>query len=115
FFRGGELITNVLRDNLDPPLRDTVGAAVVPPTTIPFRFSGNVAANSERGLEVWHTNLIASHSLQSTVENCLFWQMRSAGIAITYGVNTMVRDSTLLGSDWTGCAEDSCEGSVGIK
>ena len=114
FFRGGGLIANFLQDNLDPPLRAMVTVKEVPPTTIPFRFSRNTAANSNTGLEVWHTNLIATHNIQSIVEDCVFWHMRSAGIAITYGMNTVVRNSTLLGSDPIGCADASCEGSVGI-
>ena len=65
---------------------------------IPFRFSHNVAGYSERGLEIWHTNIIAEHEFQSIVEDSIFWSMRSAGIAITYGVNTVIRNSR---SDWT--------------
>jgi hypothetical protein len=48
------------------------------------------------------------------VEDCTFWNVRSAGIAMTYGVNTVVRHSTLLGSDPVGCAAPSCEGGIGI-
>jgi G8 domain len=114
FFRGTDRIANFLRDNLDSPLRDMVTETQIPPTTIPFRFSVNVAAHSGRGLEVWHTNSVSNHDLQSIVEDCVFWKMRSAGIAITYGVNTVVRNSILLGSDPVGCSEFACEGSVGI-
>ncbi len=114
FFRGTNRIANFLRDNLDSPLKDLVTEQQIPPTTIPFRFSGNIAANSGRGLEIWHTNSISEHNLQSVVEDCVFWGVRSAGIAITYGMNTIVRNSILLGSDPIGCHTPSCEGSIGI-
>ena len=114
FFRGEHRIANFLQDNLDSPLRDTVKEQHIPPTTIPFRFPRNIAANSWRGLEIWHTNSIAAHNVQSLVEDCSFWDMRSAGIAMTYGVNTVVRNSILLGPDLIGCRDSSCEGSIGI-
>ena len=52
----------------------------------------------------------------------MFWETRSAGIAITYGVNTVVRNTILLGSDPIACRELSapfgraseCEYSAGI-
>jgi G8 domain len=114
FFRGGSRIANFLQDNLDLPLRDMVTAKQVTPTAIPFRFSRNVAANSGRGLEIWHANEVSDHNLQSIVEDCVFWGIRSVGIAITYGANTVVRNSILLGSDPTGCGEGDCDGYIGI-
>jgi hypothetical protein len=115
FFRGGASIANFLRDNLDPPLRDTVTELQVTPTTIPFRFSRNIAANSGRGLEVWHANEVSSHDFPSIVQDCVFWAMRSAGIALTYDVNTIVRNSTILGSGSTRCVRDTCDGYIGIS
>jgi hypothetical protein len=114
FFRGGGRIENFLQENLDPPLRDMVTVKQVTPTTIPFRFSRNMAANSRQGLEVWHTNEISDHNLQSVVEDCVFWEMRSAGITITYGVNTVVRNAILLGADPIACREEACLYSTGI-
>jgi hypothetical protein len=115
FFRGSARIANFPRVNLDPPLRDMLTEQHVAPTEIPFRFSGNIAANSERGLETWHVNEIAGHNLPSIVEDCVFWEIRSVAIAITYGVNTVVRDSILLGSRRTSCSDGLCDGDdVGI-
>jgi hypothetical protein len=114
FFRGSSRIANFPRENLDSPLRDLVTETHVTPTTIPFRFSRNIAANSARGLEIWHTNEISDHNLQSVVEDCVFWDIRSSGIAITYGVNTVIRNSILLGSDPAGCGEGHCDGYIGI-
>ncbi len=54
------------------------------------------------------------HNLQSVVEDCVFWDIRSSGIAITYGVNTVIRNSILRGSDPTGCGEGHCDGYIGI-
>jgi hypothetical protein len=113
FFRDGGRIANFSQENLDAPLRGIVTARQVTPTTIPFRFSGNVAANSERGLEIWHTDEVADHDIESVVEDCVFWQIRSAGITITYAVNTLVRNSIVLGSGQDTCPE-SCDGYIGI-
>ena len=77
FFRGGARIANFPRENLDSTLRDLATEPYVTPTTIPFRFSRNIAANSARGLEIWHTNEISDHNLQSVVEDCVFWDIRS--------------------------------------
>jgi hypothetical protein len=123
FFRGGSRIENFLQENLESPLRETVTAKQVTPTTIPFRFSENVAADSGRGLEIWHTNEVSDHNVQSIVERSVFWETRSAGIAITYGVNTVVRDTVILGANPIACAEMSrrsgregeCDYSVGIS
>jgi len=114
FFRGSARIANFLRVNLDSPLRDMLTEQHVAPTEIPFRFSGNIAANSERGLETWHVNEIAGHNLPSIVEGCMFWDIRSVAIAITYGVNTVVRDSILLGPRRTSCSDGPCLDDVGI-
>jgi hypothetical protein len=123
FFRGGTRIENFLQENLESPLREMVTAKQVTPTTIPFRFSGNVAANSGRGLEIWHTNEVSEHDVQSIVERSVFWDTRSAGIAITYGVNTVVRNTIILGANPIACAdmstrsgrESECAYSVGIS
>ena len=64
FFRGTARIANFRTENLDAVLRDRVTEEQIPPTTIPFRFSGNTAANSARGLEVWHTNSISDHNVR---------------------------------------------------
>lgn len=114
FFRGTARIANFRSENLDGVLRDRVTDEQIPPTTIPFRFSGNTAANSARGLEVWHTNSISDHNVPSIVEDCIFWEMRSAGISITYGVNTLVRDSILLGSAPIACG-GTCGWSIGVR
>ena len=114
FFQGPHYIANFLRDNLDAPLREIVKDDRVAPPTIPFRFSRNIAAHSGRGVEIWHTNSIAAHDVQSIVEDCALWDMKSAGMSMSYGVNTVVRNSILLGSDPVGCSEGACEGSIGI-
>jgi hypothetical protein len=106
-------IANFLQENLDSPLREMVTEKQVTPTTIPFRFSRNAAANSGRGLEVWHTNEVSAHNLESLVEDCMFWNVRS-GIDITYGVNTVVRNSILLGYASERCGEGSCDENIGI-
>jgi G8 domain-containing protein len=115
FFRGAETIANFLQDNLDPPLRDIVTARQIAPTTIPFRFAGNVAANAERGLEIWHTDEVAEHNLESIVDDCVFWQIRAVGIGITYGVNTVVRNSVLIGSGADACRAGGCDWYMGIS
>jgi hypothetical protein len=114
FFGGGGYIANFLRDNLDSPIRETVTTPQVTPTAIPFRFSRNTAAHSGRGLEVWHANEVSGHDVHSIVEDCAFWALRSAGIAITYGVNTVVRNSIVLGSGSTRCDQNTCDGYAGI-
>ncbi|MEQ1929580.1 MAG: hypothetical protein ABL957_03485, partial [Parvularculaceae bacterium] len=112
-FRGESRIQNLLAANLAPEVRAKLTGEFAPPTVVPFHFARNVGANSDRGLEVWNTNIIAEHDLPSTIEDSVFWGLGSAGIAMTYAVNTIVRDTTLIGADPVGC-EGTCEGSIGV-
>lgn len=113
-FQGTMRIANLRRENLQPPVQEVLAHDFVPPTVVPFRLSRNTAGNSSLGIEIWFTNLTAEHDLESVVEECVVWDAHKRGIRLVYGVNTRIRDSTLVGFDPLGCSEPACDGSIGI-
>jgi hypothetical protein len=48
------------------------------PGSLPFLFAGNQGAASFNGLEIWYSQIHATHSVPSVVENSFFWALRPA-------------------------------------
>lgn len=66
---------------------------------VPFFFSGNQAATSFRGLDVWYSQIHAAHAQPSVVENSFFWAIEGHGISTPYTRNVLFRNVTVLGDN----------------
>jgi hypothetical protein len=68
------------------------------PGSLPFLFAGNQGAASFNGLEIWYSQIHATHSVPSVVENSFFWALARHGVNMPYSRNIVFRDVTVLGS-----------------